>query len=55
VRDSVVWAGGEIGNDAVVEGALLAGRVRLGRNVRVGPGAVLGEGATLPDFTRTGA
>jgi NDP-sugar pyrophosphorylase family protein len=55
VRDSVVWAGSEIGNDAALEGALLAGRVRLGRHVRVSPGAVLGEGATLPDFTRTGA
>ena len=54
VRDSVVWSGTEIGDDSVVEGALLGARVRIGRNVRVAPGTVLGEGAVLPDFTRCG-
>ena len=54
VRDSVVWAGSEIADGAVVEGALLAARVRVGRSARVGPGAALGEGALLPDFTRVG-
>ena len=54
VRDSVVWAGTEIGDHSVVEGALLGARVRIGRHVRVGPGTVLGEGAVLPDFTRCG-
>jgi acetyltransferase-like isoleucine patch superfamily enzyme len=28
--------------------------VRIGRNVRVAPGTVLGEGTVLPDFTRCG-
>ena len=55
VRDSVLWAGTEVGEGSTIEGALLGARVRIGRNVRVGPGTVLGEGAILPDFTRCGA
>jgi mannose-1-phosphate guanylyltransferase len=54
VRDSVAWAGTEIGDHSLVDGALLGARVRIGRNVRVAPGTVLGEGALLPDFTRCG-
>ena len=54
VRDSVVWAGTEIGDRSVVDGALLGARVRIGRNVRVAPGSVLGEGTVLPDYTRCG-
>lgn len=53
VRDSVLWAGVEIGPDSEVVGALLAERVRTGRSVRIGPGAVLGEDTLLPDFSRT--
>jgi mannose-1-phosphate guanylyltransferase len=52
IRDSVLWAGTEIGDGTIVEGALLAARVRAGRNVAIRPGAVFGEGAMLPDFTR---
>jgi NDP-sugar pyrophosphorylase family protein len=52
VRDSVLWTGTEIGDGTTVEGALLAARVRAGRDVRIPSGAVLGEGALLPDFTR---
>jgi NDP-sugar pyrophosphorylase family protein len=54
VRDSVAWAGTQIGDHSVVHGALLGPAVRVGRYVRVGPGTVLGEGAVLPDFTRCG-
>jgi len=53
VRDSVLWKGVEIGPDASVEGALLAERVTIGRSASVGAGAVLGEAARLPDFSRT--
>lgn len=53
VRDSVLWKGVEIGEEAVVEGALLADNVVVGRSARVGAGAVLGEGTRLPDFSRT--
>lgn len=54
VGDSVVWAGTEIGDNSVVQGALLGARVRIGGNVRIAPGSVLGEGTLLPDFTRCG-
>ncbi len=54
IRNSVLWAGTEVGNNATVDGALLGARVRIGRNVGVGRGFVLGEGAVLPDFTRCG-
>jgi NDP-sugar pyrophosphorylase family protein len=54
VADSVLWPGVEIGPDSDVEGALLASGVTAGRNVRIARGAVLGEGARLPDFSRTG-
>jgi mannose-1-phosphate guanylyltransferase len=53
VRDSVVWAGVEIGAGARVEGALLGRGVRVGRNAAVAPGAVLGEGTVVSDFSRT--
>ncbi len=53
VSASVLWQGVEIGPDSSVDGALLGGRVRTGKAVRVGPGAVLGEATLLPDFTRT--
>lgn len=54
VRDSVLWRGVEIGADSSVDGALLAEAVTTGRSVRIGPGAVLGTGTRLPDFSRTG-
>ena len=55
VRDSVLWEGCQIGPDTRLDGALLGAGVRTGRHVVVGPGAVLGEGALLPDYSRTGA
>ena len=53
VADSVLWSGVEIGHDAVVEGALLADNVSVGRHVRIGKGALLGEAARVPDYSRT--
>jgi mannose-1-phosphate guanylyltransferase len=54
IRDSVLWEGCQVGEDAVIEGALLGAGVRTGRHVVIGPGAVLGEGASLSDYSRTG-
>jgi NDP-sugar pyrophosphorylase family protein len=51
VRDSVAWAGAEIGPDSQVEGSLLGPRVTIGRSAAV-RGAVLGEDSTLSDFSR---
>jgi NDP-sugar pyrophosphorylase family protein len=53
VLDSVLWEGCRVGADTRIEGALLAAGVRVGRHVTVGPGAVLGEGAVLSDYSRT--
>jgi mannose-1-phosphate guanylyltransferase len=54
VRDSVVWEGAEVARSASVEGSLLASRVRIGPHARVLPGAVLGEGTSISDYSRTG-
>jgi len=53
VRDSVIWAGSEIGESAAVEGALLGAQVRVGSWARVGPGAVLGDRTLVSDHSRT--
>jgi NDP-sugar pyrophosphorylase family protein len=51
--DSVLWGGCQLDSGASVEGALLGAGVRICRNAKVGPGAVLGEGTLLSDFSRT--
>jgi mannose-1-phosphate guanylyltransferase len=53
IRDSVLWDGCQVGPDTHVDGALLGAGVRTGRHVVIGPGAVLGEGASLSDYSRT--
>jgi mannose-1-phosphate guanylyltransferase len=53
VRDSVVWEGSELAESASVYGSLLAARVRVGRHVRLAPGAVLGESTVVGDYSRT--
>jgi NDP-sugar pyrophosphorylase family protein len=53
VRDSVVWEGTRIGEQAEVRGALVGAGVRVGVRALAGPGAVLGEGTQLTDFSRT--
>jgi mannose-1-phosphate guanylyltransferase len=53
IRDSVLWEGCQVGPDTSIEGALLGAGVRMGRHVVIAPGAVLGEGASLPDYSRT--
>lgn len=53
VGRSVLWDGTEVGEGSLVEGALLAKGVRVGRHCQVGPGAALGAGAVLPDHTIT--
>lgn len=54
VRDSVLWEGAEVGEGAVVDGALLGPGVRVGRHAALGPGVVLGEGSRLGDYSRSG-
>lgn len=53
VRDSVLWSGCRIGSGSETSGALLGPQVVVGRHARVLPGAVLGEGTTVSDYSRT--
>jgi NDP-sugar pyrophosphorylase family protein len=53
IRESVLWEGCHIGPEARIDGALLGAGVRAGRHVVIGPGAVLGEGVSLTDYSRT--
>jgi mannose-1-phosphate guanylyltransferase len=53
IRDSVLWEGCQVGPDTHIDGALLAAGVRTGRHVVIAPGAVLGEGTCLTDYSRT--
>jgi NDP-sugar pyrophosphorylase family protein len=52
VLESVVWNGSHIGAHSWVSGCLLATGVRLGHHVRLSPGAVLGDDAFVPDYSR---
>jgi mannose-1-phosphate guanylyltransferase len=54
VRDSVVWSGTSVGVEASLEGALVGPGVRVGHRAAVRPGAVLGEGSVVSDFSSTG-
>jgi len=53
VSDSVLWRGCRIGAESDVEGALLAAGVAVHRNARIAPGAVLGEGTVVSEYSRT--
>jgi NDP-sugar pyrophosphorylase family protein len=53
VRDSVLWAGCRVGPESSVEVALLGLGVRTGCHVRIAPGALLGDGSYLPDYSRS--
>jgi mannose-1-phosphate guanylyltransferase len=53
VTDSVVWSGSTLGVQSSTDGALLATNVTVGAHASVGPGAVLGDGTTVSDYSRT--
>ncbi|MEO8502234.1 MAG: NDP-sugar synthase [Vicinamibacteria bacterium] len=53
VRRSVIWSDSEIGEDSLVEGALLASGVRIGRHCHVRSGTALGDGTVISDHSRT--
>jgi NDP-sugar pyrophosphorylase family protein len=54
VENSVVWAHTRIGAGAQVVGALVGRGCHIGRSCQVGPGTVLGDKASLTDYTLTG-
>ncbi|HKP68513.1 MAG TPA: NDP-sugar synthase [Pyrinomonadaceae bacterium] len=53
ISDSVIWSHTRIGSAATVDGAVVGRSCYLGRNVHISPGAVLGDKASLPDYSRT--
>ncbi|MBI3931888.1 MAG: NDP-sugar synthase [Acidobacteria bacterium] len=53
VRESVLWSGGVVAEEAQVEGALLGTGVRVCAHASVRPGAVLGEGSVVSPHSRT--
>ncbi len=53
MRRCVIWGDSEIGEGSLVEGALVANRVRVGRHCRVLSGSALGDGTILNDYSRT--
>jgi len=52
VENSVLWGHSRISNSAEIRGAVLARGCHIGRNVLVGQGAVLGDKASIPDYSR---
>ncbi|MDX6693117.1 MAG: mannose-1-phosphate guanylyltransferase [Blastocatellia bacterium] len=54
VENSVVWAHTRIGAGAQVSGAIVGRGCHIGRACQVGPGTVLGDKASLTDYTLTG-
>ena len=55
IADSVLWSGCVVDAKAAVSGALLANDVRVGAHACVFPGAVLGDGSVISDYSRTTA
>ena len=53
ITDSVLWGGCAVERQAEIDGALFANNVKVGTSAVVRPGAVLGEGSVVSDFSRT--
>ncbi len=52
VENSVIWGHTRIAASAEVRGAVIGRGCHIGRSVTISPGAVLGDKASLPDYTR---
>ena len=53
IENSVIWSHTRVSTGAAIDGAVIGRSCYLGRNVQVGPGAVLGDKTSLPDYSRT--
>ncbi len=53
ISNSVIWAHTRISSAAEIDGAIVGKSCYIGRNCSVGPGAVLGDKTSLPDYSRT--
>ena len=52
IDDSVIWAHTRVSGSAEISGAVIGRGCHVGRNVVVRPGSVIGDKATLPDYSR---
>ena len=52
VENSVVWAHARISAGAEVKGAIIGRGCYIGRSARISEGAVLGDKASIPDYSR---
>lgn len=52
IEDSVLWSHNRVSSSAEIRGAVIARSCHIGRNVIVSPGTVLGDKASLPDYSR---
>lgn len=52
VENSVMWAHTRVSSFAEIKDAIIARSCHIGRNVVVGEGSVLGDKASLPDYTK---
>jgi NDP-sugar pyrophosphorylase family protein len=54
IENSVIWAHTRVGAGAQIFGAIVGRGCHIGRAAQVGPGTVLGDKASLTDYTLTG-
>jgi len=54
IENSVIWSHTRVGTAAEIRGAIAGRGCHIGRSTVVGPGTVLGDKASLTDYTRTG-
>jgi NDP-sugar pyrophosphorylase family protein len=52
VEGAIIWPNTTVGADAVIRGAIVGRACRLGASVSVGPGAIIGDGTMLTDFSQ---
>lgn len=51
IRDSVIWPHARISGGASIEGAIIGRGCYIGKNATVRPGSVLGDKASIPDYS----
>jgi len=52
IENSVVWSHTRVASSATVNGAVVARTCHIGRNSTLSPGTVLGDKASIPDYSR---
>ena len=52
IENSVIWSHTRVLTGARIDGAVIARSCHVGRNVTITPGAVLGDKASLPDYSK---